>query len=164
MKRWKACKVDGCEGLVDSRGWCGMHYMRWRRLGDPVATGPGRGAKSNDRRHTPDRRAVLPAKKPKPSDVSWAAGIFEGEGSMCVRCAIVYQVDPWLLYKLQEFFGGQVKDHRKWRNGYVWEISGCYGRAFLKKIWKRLSPRRQAQIRKFDWGKPPWKDSELPQE
>lgn len=35
------CKIDGCEGLVKGRGWCAMHYARWKRWGDPniVQTG-----------------------------------------------------------------------------------------------------------------------------
>lgn len=31
------CKIDGCEKEVKARGWCGMHYMRWRRYGSPFA-------------------------------------------------------------------------------------------------------------------------------
>lgn len=27
----RACSVDGCVKPVRSRGWCGMHYERWRR-------------------------------------------------------------------------------------------------------------------------------------
>ncbi len=29
------CVVDGCEGEHASRGFCGKHYNRWRRHGDP---------------------------------------------------------------------------------------------------------------------------------
>jgi len=31
------CAVDGCERPPDSRGWCQMHYDRWRKHGDPLS-------------------------------------------------------------------------------------------------------------------------------
>lgn len=30
------CSVDGCEKPVSARGWCSMHYSRFRRHGDPL--------------------------------------------------------------------------------------------------------------------------------
>ena len=32
----KPCAVDGCERRATRRGWCEMHYMRWRAHGDPL--------------------------------------------------------------------------------------------------------------------------------
>lgn len=30
-----ACSIDGCETPAIARGWCGKHYSRWNRHGDP---------------------------------------------------------------------------------------------------------------------------------
>lgn len=31
----KTCLIDGCDRNAYSRGWCRVHYTRWRRHGDP---------------------------------------------------------------------------------------------------------------------------------
>lgn len=40
--RKTACSVAGCEALADARGYCGAHYQRWRRHGDPLGSTPAR--------------------------------------------------------------------------------------------------------------------------
>ena len=32
------CSVEDCEKPTLARGWCGMHWARWRRNGDPLIT------------------------------------------------------------------------------------------------------------------------------
>lgn len=32
------CKIDDCERGAAGRGWCKMHWARWRRHGDPLKT------------------------------------------------------------------------------------------------------------------------------
>jgi hypothetical protein len=41
--RWGVhpCSIEDCPERRVFRGWCSMHYERWRRLGDPLA--PVRG-------------------------------------------------------------------------------------------------------------------------
>ncbi len=33
----KQCSVEGCLNVAVARGWCGTHYSRWQRKGDPGA-------------------------------------------------------------------------------------------------------------------------------
>lgn len=37
-KGWKInrCSIDGCEKIVQARGWCAMHYSRWEAHSDPL--------------------------------------------------------------------------------------------------------------------------------
>jgi len=40
----KVCSIPGCEKSIRARNWCGIHYDRWRRHGDPLG---GRTAVTN---------------------------------------------------------------------------------------------------------------------
>lgn len=33
------CSVDGCSNPVERRDYCSLHYVRWRRKGDPGQAG-----------------------------------------------------------------------------------------------------------------------------
>ena len=46
----KTCQVEECRTPAYVRGWCGPHYKRWKRYGDPTAGGP-----YVDRSPDPDR-------------------------------------------------------------------------------------------------------------
>lgn len=35
----KTCSIEGCNGEAKGRGWCMVHYMRWKRRGDPLDAG-----------------------------------------------------------------------------------------------------------------------------
>lgn len=37
------CKVDGCTGTNTAKGWCNVHYRRWKRTGDPLKVAWERG-------------------------------------------------------------------------------------------------------------------------
>lgn len=32
------CAIDGCGRIARGRGWCGLHYKRWYKFGDPLKT------------------------------------------------------------------------------------------------------------------------------
>lgn len=34
----RTCSIEGCSKAAKTRGWCGMHYERWHRHGDPLTT------------------------------------------------------------------------------------------------------------------------------
>jgi HNH endonuclease len=38
------CSIEGCGKSAEKRGWCAMHYHRWRLTGDPGAAEPRRHA------------------------------------------------------------------------------------------------------------------------
>lgn len=39
----QGCSIAGCGKRVLARGWCDMHYTRWRRHGDPLGGGVPHG-------------------------------------------------------------------------------------------------------------------------
>lgn len=42
MAEISLCSIPDCDKNSEKRGWCGMHYRRWQRHGDPVAGKPPR--------------------------------------------------------------------------------------------------------------------------
>lgn len=88
-----------------------------------------------------------PRRTPTEVDIAWAAGIYEGEGCTVFTgtgvATSVTQRDTWLLYRLQELFGGSIAQYR----GYgTWRVCGDSMRAFITAIEPFLSPRRRSQI------------------
>ena len=43
-KTKKICSVEGCERAAEKRGYCDMHYQRWRKHGDVMADVPPLGS------------------------------------------------------------------------------------------------------------------------
>lgn len=36
----KTCNIEDCEKPRKARGWCGAHWQRWRKHGDPLGSAP----------------------------------------------------------------------------------------------------------------------------
>ena len=87
-------------------------------------------------------------------DITWAAGIYEGEGSALVakkqRSASISvpQKDDWLLLRLKRLFGGSIYRNAN-RPCALWYITGARARGFATTIFSFLSPRRQTQIKRM---------------
>lgn len=106
------------------------------------------------------RKGMQATLRPQMKNVYWAAGIYEGEGTVNswasggkksgnVRVS-VWQKDRWILIRLKAFFGGSVNKVREYKghNLYAWTACGVHARGFLYTIFSELSPRRRKQIRK----------------
>lgn len=98
-------------------------------------------------------------RNPSTAELSWAAGLFEGEGAASrgggSEIVQVTQNDPWILDRLRAMFGGSVRklnrtvllNGKKYSGGFQWVITGARARGFLMTIYGLLSPRRQQQTR-----------------
>ena len=117
-------------------------------------THPGQGGKVGWM-----RAGYEPLRKASELEIAWSAGIYEGEGSVQKSHSPngygqhirIGQKDAWILHKLQELWGGRVRQHKA--GHWCWGVSGQNARWFVFVIFEWLSPRRQGQIRTAFWGK-----------
>lgn len=92
------------------------------------------------------------------ADLAWAAGIYEGEGSIAIYGGnnlrvVVTQKDRWILDRLRDLFGGSVYAQTAKYQGkpypiHHWYLNGARGRGLLYTMYTWLSPRRRLQARK----------------
>ena len=84
------------------------------------------------------------------TDLAWAAGFVDGEGSIAtpVRTRVrnrrdyslalyVGQVDPRPLLRLRSYFGGEVRPRTSWGTGrpiFMWRISGTKAETALRAL------------------------------
>jgi len=120
------------------------------------------------------RSAAVASHSPSDKELWWAAGIWEGEGSIgntdrkratkqvTLNVGVV-QKDLWLLEKMKVMFGGGITTSSG--DCYRWQVHGPRAAGFIQTIYSLLSPRRQDQVRfhllrwlkqDFDYGCP-WK-------
>lgn len=79
-------------------------------------------------------------------DIAWAAGVYEGEGNCNKHQITIAQKETWLLYKLQDLFGGSIGIHKTTKISYL-SMSGINARQFALCIFTFLSPHKRKQIR-----------------
>lgn len=108
-----------------------------------------------------------PALSPTIKDIAWAAGVYEGEGSIAAKevvkkgvryrstpCISITQKDPWLTDRLRQLFGGKVYQFKSSNKAMGdtkycrWVLHGPRCRGFAYTIYSFLSPRRKEQILK----------------
>ena len=94
---------------------------------------------------------------PTPQDIAWAAGIYEGEGCVTLHkqnhtlMIRVTQVEPWLILRLYDLFGGAINTYQQRGIGTnpvcEWYLSQARARGFAMTIYRFLSPHRQQQLK-----------------
>ncbi len=139
------CIVEYCNVAESlTKNMCNMHYRRWSR-GE-------RGKVLSRPKYA--HKGLGPKRSPSTTDLHWAAGFIEGEGSfkqgIRERNITVQakQKDPETLYRLREMFGGSVFLIDS-VGIYNWCISGPYGTGVALTLFSLLSTRRQQQLEHF---------------
>lgn len=83
------CSLDGCSEPAIARGWCGTHWARWRRTGDP---GPAEINPPRFRKGNLTRCRVCELFKP-PEDMKPDAQRPLGVDTLCRDCSARYNWD-----------------------------------------------------------------------
>lgn len=110
--------------------------------------------RGSSRRGTTDPR-FLPSLVPDEVEIAWAAGFYEGEGSVgfhagTLRVSIA-QNEVWCLERIKRFFGGSIRPPSgRAPSGApskcsMLSMNGKLAEEFLLTILDHLSPRRHAQ-------------------
>lgn len=107
---------------------------------------------------------LIATERPTAHDIAWAAGLWEGEGSVHLtrtgEVVSLSQADTWVLERFRALFGGRIsleKDPKGQkftrRPVWRWRVCGPRARGFVQTILKFLSPRRKAQVARclVDW-------------
>lgn len=103
-----------------------------------------------------DKKTIRSSVNPTVSDLHWAAGFLEGEGSFRPNGGSTdvqaSQVNIEPLMKLQRLFGGSIKKRQgqkiNYSDFYLWFTSGPRSRGVMMTLYILMSKRRQAQIDK----------------
>jgi hypothetical protein len=135
-------------GTLRERKFCSRHCSAARPL---------------HHRHRANLKRFPAIEHPTMMDIGWAAGLYEGEGSVAKRqnapalMVTIPQVDRWILDRMARLFGGSVFFHSyaEKREGpskgtirkfYRWFVNGPRAMAFMLTIYSFLSPRRKMQF------------------
>lgn len=71
-QRTQTCTIEGCPKKINSRGWCSMHYERWRLYGSTDAPRP-----------TTVERLMAKVIKDERGCWTWTGALQRGYGRVC---------------------------------------------------------------------------------
>lgn len=104
-------------------------------------------------RSRPNRPELDATKVPTAIDIAWSAGVYEGEGTarLCGRgkrslAISVPQLEPEILLRMRDWFGGSVCAPSGKNPCFVWHICGDRARIFIALIHSFLSAKRRIQV------------------
>lgn len=151
------CKIDGCDKPRKARGWCGLHWQRWRTHGDPRADLPP-GDRSTD-----PTEAFLARTEPivgDPGCIVWTGALTNGYGCLRIE-GRTFRAHRWAWEQEHgPIPDGKVLDHICWnracvnvahlrlatRQQNVWNQSGANrGRSLPRGVFAR-GPRYMARV------------------
>lgn len=100
------CTVEGCDKPINCRGWCSMHYWRWRTHGDISVNNSGRDLPMVD-------RFWMKVQK-RPGCWNWTGGARDGYGTFTEKHKGRTHLAHRLSYELTvgPIPDGKVLDHR----------------------------------------------------
>lgn len=90
--------------------------------------------------------------------ITWFAGLFEGEGSFGFshgkpKQLKIQMTDLDVLERVQKWFGGSItvatKQQSHWKDAWSWQMGGAFGLELAKEIRPFLLSRRQQRCDEF---------------
>lgn len=121
----KICSIEDCGGSTFGRGWCSLHYARWRRWGDPLKVGKVGGWGVT--RFSPEHKCLIDGCKAqkKPWYKKWS-------GYLCRR-----------HYQFWRQHGGVGETLPRTRTGNACLVPGCTDKGRVR----GYCPRHYEQVR-----------------
>ena len=113
------------------------------------------------------KAGLVPKQHPSMLDISWAAGVIEGEGTFdltrskphlqgSARVSAV-QKKPWMMVRLKALFGGSIytSSNQGLGNGDVtrWMLCGVRARGLMMTVYTFMSPHKKKIIKTILKGK-----------
>ena len=101
----------------------------------------------------PSRTPTKPLRKPRTEEIAWAAGFYEGEGSVSALGTLVAQITQVNREPLERFvpiFGGRIHSIRGTNTIgplHGWYVGGALALSFFEQVEPWLSDKRRVQIK-----------------